>query len=242
MSSLIEKLTKEFHNFNFFRAVYLLEQYIKSKKKISEPIEQGYIRFRPDKSIAFPPNDIAEISEKNDIFFFTLYFMGLVGTVSPLPVYFSEYIVRHPDNSAALYDFLTIFNHRIYTLFYRSWKKYNFIFNFSADGSDSFTQKIANLCGFTSENRKENLRLLAYCGILSAASRSSAGLKTIISNYFDGIPVKIVEFVPRWAELKNIKPLGSTPLGKEAFLGTSYYDRSGKFRIIVGPLPRATYE
>lgn len=244
MSDLIKRLCEEAHDFNFFRAVGLMEEYLQKKNGIQNPLDTGAVRFTPDTSITFPPNDIAGISSKDDSVTFVLAFMGLVGVTSPLPVYFSEYISTHPESAEPLYDFLTIFNHRMYTLFYRAWKKYHFLFNFTAEGSDSFTRKISMLCGVdpAGQNRKK-LRLLAYCGIMSKSARSAAGLKTLLSDYFDDVPVRITEFVSRWAPLRNIKPLGTdTPLGRETILGTSYFDRGGRFRVVVGPLGRAVYE
>jgi type VI secretion system protein ImpH len=243
MSDLIERLHTEAHDFNFFRAVMLLEEYFQKTKGVASPIDAGTIRFTPDESITFPPNDIAGISEHDGTVSFILSFMGLVGVTSPLPVYFSEYCSSHHETSRALYDFLTIFNHRIYGLFYRAWKKYHFLFNFTHNGTDSFTRKIAMLSGVEPGRDERKMRLLAYCGILSSATRSAAGLKVLISDYFNGIPVAIAEFAPRWAPLRNVKPLGTpAPLGEATILGTTYFDRAGKFRVVVGPLSRHAYE
>jgi type VI secretion system protein ImpH len=221
----------------------LLEEYFRRTEGVVNPLDSGKIRFTPDKSITFPPNDMAEIKEVEGVLHFTLSFMGLVGVTSPLPVYFSEYLSTHPETAPPLYDFLTIFNHRVYCLFYRAWKKYQFLFNFIADGSDSFTQKIAMLSGVSTGGDAKKLRLLAYCGILSSTARSAAGLKSLISDYFDGVPIAVAEFAPRWAKLRNVKPIGTdTPLGKATILGTSYFDRAGKFRVVVGPLSRTVYE
>jgi type VI secretion system protein ImpH len=243
MSDLIGRLCGEAHDFNFFRAVMLLEEYFQKTAGIANPIDSGKVRFLPDESIAFPPNDIAGISEKDGVVSFVLSFMGLVGVTSPLPVYFSEYLSAHPDSSRALYDFLAMFNHRIYALFYRAWKKYHFLFNFQSDGSDPFTRKVSMLTGVDPQRDPKKMRLLAYCGIMSSATRSAAGLQTLLADYFDHVPVAISEFAPRWAPLRNVKPMGSdTPLGHGTILGTSYFDRAGKFRVTLGPLTRAVYE
>lgn len=243
MSDLIGRLCTEAHDFNFFRAVLLLEEYFQNTAGIANPVDSGKIRFFPDESIVFPPNDITNIKETDGAISFVLSFMGLVGVTSPLPVYFSEYVSAHPETSRALYDFLAMFNHRMYSLFYRAWKKYHFLFNFKADGSDTFTQKIAMLSGVDLQRDAKKMKLLAYCGIMSSATRSAAGLQTLIADYFGGIPVAIAEFAPRWAQLRNVKPIGSdTPLGTGTILGTSYFDRAGKFRVTVGPLSRTVYE
>jgi len=244
MSGLIERLHAEAREFNFFRAVQLLEEYFGSSQGGADAIDSGRIRFTPDPSIAFPSSDISAIDEHDGAVWFTLSFMGLVGVSSPLPVYFSEYVSSHPEAAAPLYDFLTIFNHRLYALFYRAWKKYNFSFNFTADVSDPFTQKVALMSGVEHGGRDaKRARMLAYCGMLAGAPRSANALGALLADYFEGVPVAVTEFVPRWAPLKNIAPLGSAAsLGVSTILGTSYFDRAGKFRVTVGPLPRQVYE
>ncbi len=244
MSDLMERLCAEARDFNFFRAVMLVEDYLRRKTGTRNPIDSGKVRFLPDESIAFPPNDIAAIKEMDGTVCFLLSFMGLTGVTSPLPVYFSEYVLAQPEKSRPMYDFLSIFNHRIYTFFYRAWKKYHFLFNFTSDGSDPFSGKVAMMCGYTERiNDARKLRLLAYCGTLSCKARSAAGLRSMLSDYFDNIPVSITEFAGCWRPLQNVKPLGEdTPLGKETVLGTAYFDRAGKFRVVVGPLSLEDYE
>jgi len=245
MSDLIAKLQNESCEFNFFQAVSLLEERFISDG-IRDPVNSGKIRFEPDHSITFPPNDIAAIKQETEgEVKFMLSFMGLIGVSSPLPVYFSDYLSKYPEKSVPLRDFLTIFNHRMYALFYKAWKKYHFMRNFSAAADDPFTRHVAALAGMASESvvSKDNLRLLAYTGVLAGSSRSASGLKTILSDIFGGIPVEVEQFVPRWAPVRDVKQLGSDArLGISTILGTSIFDRAGKFRIVLGPFKREVYE
>ncbi|MBN1601268.1 MAG: type VI secretion system baseplate subunit TssG [Chitinispirillaceae bacterium] len=243
MASLSERLQQEYHQFNFFQAVSLIEEYFQSQGE-RNPIDTGKIRFVPDPSISFPPNDIAGIRDIQGVYVLMLSFMGLVGITSPLPVYFSEYLSRRQEHAPPLYNFLTIFNHRIHTLFYKSWKKYHFIKAFSTDGSDLFSRNIGRLTGCTSETQSpEQLRLLAYCGILAGLRRGPAALEALLSDYFGNIPVRIEQFFPRWTPLREKTKLGiDSRLGMTALCGTSFYDVAGKFRVVVGPLKREIYE
>ena len=79
MSDLIERLCSEAHDFSFFKSVMLLEDYFRKNSGIANPIDAGKIRFLPDESIAFPPNDISAIKEQEGTISFILSFMGLVG-------------------------------------------------------------------------------------------------------------------------------------------------------------------
>jgi type VI secretion system protein ImpH len=86
-------------------------------------------------------------------------------------------------------------------------------------------------------------RLLAYAGLLSSHSRNKAGLENILSDYFDGIPVTVHEFVPQWRELPNPPKMGlDAQLGINAMAGSRIFDVSGKIRVSVGPLSHARFD
>ena len=125
---------------------------------------------------------------------------GLPESSSPLPVYFSDYIVRHEAEAAALLDFLTIFNNRMYALFYRAWKKYRLILS---SAGDPLVRCIAALAGIplNMDLPASALRSLAYAGLNAGAPRSHASLEAMVSDYFGNIPVRVTEFMPRWAPL-----------------------------------------
>ena len=206
MADLIQRLQNEAHDFNFFQAVSLLEEKIAAETN-KDPLNSGKIRFVPDPSIVFPPNDITSITEKKGVFTFLLPFMGLVGVSSPLPIYFSEYISRYPDNSGPLYDFITIFNHRLYTLFYKAWKKYHFMRSFTGTGTDQFSQQMASLAGLDKDSLDpERLRLIAYCAILSS-NRSATGLKPYYQIILEAYPFLFRNFFRDGHSFTNLNQL-----------------------------------
>ncbi len=60
---------------------------------------------------------------------------------------------------------------------------------------------------------------------------------------FGDIHINIEENAGRYAAVSNTQPLGgATRLGRNAFVGTSVYDRTAKFIITIGPLDFRTYE
>jgi type VI secretion system protein ImpH len=237
MSAVTDLLGREGRRLNFFGAVALLEEEW-AARDISDPIAAGRIAFEPEPSLSFPSADIAAIVAHDDRTVLRLCFMGLAGALSPLPSYFSEYIVQHPAEAGALLDFLTIFNNRIYALFYRAWKKYRL--TSIASAQDPRFRAIAALAAGT-----DDPSLLAYAGMLAGAPRSAAALAALISDRFGNIPVSIVEFMQREAPLPDPMRLGSNEnarLGTTAILGTTMADRSAKFRVRVGPVKRKIFE
>jgi type VI secretion system protein ImpH len=238
-------LKEEGYFFNFFQVLQLLEEKYRKETGSLNPLEDGLIRCSPDSSLVFPPNDIKRIDEKNGVFHLTLTFMGLVGVSSPLPLYFSEYVARHEDNAGPLLDFLDIFNHRCYTLFYRAWKKYRVVNAFSKKTADPLTHRVALLAGLDLDRISDpaQLRLLAYTGLLAGKCRGKSGLSSMLSDFFNGTPVSIQEYMPRWVSIANPKKIGvDVALGVNSIAGTTTWDLAGKFRVCVGPLKREAFE
>jgi type VI secretion system protein ImpH len=225
MADIKEYLEREACRLNFFGAVSMLEELF-AREGGTDPITAGYIQFEPDVSLSFPPSDIVSIERQGDRYLFKLSFMGLTGISSPLPVYFSEYIVTHEAEAEALFDFLTIFNHRLYTLFYWAWKKYRLEHAIARIAHDPLLRCIAALSGIPAATglTADTIRLLAYAG-------------------FGAIPVQVKEFMPRWAPMSSPTRLGrNAGLGTDAALGTLKYDTSGKFRVRIGPVSRELFE
>ncbi|MBD3347487.1 MAG: type VI secretion system baseplate subunit TssG [Chitinivibrionales bacterium] len=245
MGNLTGRLLKEGNKFNFFQALSLLEEKFRSEGLAEDPVDSGRIRMEPECVLDFPPGDIAGITEDKGVITFILSFMELAGVSSPLPVYFTEYINTDPENAQPLKDFITIFNHRLYTLFYRAWKKYFLLQSTFRKHNDPLVRRIAAMTGIDSLGSvaEERMGLLAYCGVLAGPRRSAAGLQTMLSDVFGGIPVEVESWVPRWADVSDPKQIGTdAQLGRNTLLGTKIWDIAGKFRIIIGPLTRDIFE
>jgi type VI secretion system protein ImpH len=242
---LRRRLTEEGFRFNFFQALQLLEEKFRKEKGINNPLDSGMIRCAPDSSLVFPPSDIKGVRENRGAFELTLTFMGLVGVSSPLPLYFSEYLARHEDNSQPLIDFLNIFNHRCYSLFYRAWKKYRFLSSFTMNESEPLARRLALLAGLDPKKLPDPQygRLLSYTGMFAGKCRGKSAVASLLSDFFSGLPVEIQEYQPRWVAIQNPPRMGiDSRLGVNSIAGTSSWDISGKFRVAVGPLPRETFE
>ncbi|MGB7566298.1 MAG: type VI secretion system baseplate subunit TssG [Chitinivibrionales bacterium] len=241
---VVQRLAAEGFLFNFFQALSLLEEKFQ-KEGSKDPFGAGKIRCVPDTSLAFPASDISHVREKKGYIELVLSFMGLIGVSSPLPVYFSEYVLRYEENAPPLIDFLNIFNNRMYVLFFRSWKKYRFVRALSGGIVDPFVRRTAFLSGIDPDRLsiKANFKLLAYAGLFTAKCRGKAALITMLSDFFGGLPVDIKEYMPRWVAIHAPPKIGvDSRLGVTSMLGTTKWDVSGKFRVSVGPLPRETFE
>ncbi len=234
-------LLNEGYKFDFFQAVTLLEWLNKT------------VRLQPDTSLGFPTFQIKEIVDDLDTETtrIVIRFMGLYGISAPLPIYFTELITSPEEKGKSLQDFLDIFNHRLIWLFYQAWKKYRYYLSFQSNGIDSVSRHVRALFGLDLDIVSQaaglpTAQLLKYTGILSMKNRPAEGLRVLLSDFFDGIPVKISECLPQWVNIPEGFQCGlsekNSSLGKDLSVGSQVLDRLGKIRVIIGPISLAKYE
>jgi type VI secretion system protein ImpH len=247
-------LLKEGFRFSFFQAVRLLQQGMPGSVPVGYqgPLDKELIRFRPVLDLAFASSDVAAISEATGPegqprYDMATTFLSVYGAVSPLPMYFTEDLLNQDDESLQK-EFLDLFHHRAISLFYRVWEKYRYTSLFVSDGSDYFSRRLQMLLGIDRlppTHRVSAVRLQGFAGLLTQIPRSSASLRALISDYFEGIPVRIDSCVGRWLPIpddqRNRLALANTRLGKDLSLGERVYDVGCTFRVSLGPLPLAEY-
>ncbi len=256
-SGLIERIQKEPHQFSFFQLVHLLQRSGSGGVPVGHtgPPSGELLRFRPVASLAFPDGDVAAVErvtdeEGRERFIVETTFLGLYGTTSPLPNYYSEELIQNPERDELLRGFLDLFHHRLLSLFYRCWEKYRYYVQFRQDTADEYSRRLLCLIGLGLPGLSEaepipRVRLLRYLGFLARRSCSAAELRAAISDYFDRIPTRISPWALRWVnvpqEARNQVGMRNCRLGEDLHLGESVRDRSAKFRITLGPLGLERY-
>ena len=252
--NVYDQLFREGRRFGFYTAVRLLERYFADAPAPGETDDprRERIRLRPDVDLAFPSSDVKAVErwttptgeEGAEV---RLTFLGLYGIDSPLPVYFYEKLNTEAQETYALRDFLDIFNHRFYSYYYASWKKYRPGLHFLPGGRDHDSERFMSVAGLgtpraTEEAPVRPMRMAALASELAGPTRTAHGLRRVLTDLLDGTGVTIIENVPRWVRIKN-RPelaagegsLGAT-LGSTATIGQKVHDASGKFRVELGPL------
>lgn len=250
------RLFREGYLFDFFQAVRLLEMLFPPERKSLTHAEffDEPVRLRPHSGLAFPATDVHKVERlagEPARVRLTATFMGLYGVDSPLPVYFYKEIATESERSQTLRDFLDMFNHRLYSLFYRSWKKYRPALHHLPNSEDEYSQRVLCLAGLGTKNVASHpqispLRLAAFAGRLSCRARNAEGLRNLVADFFPGIRVAVLENVPRWWHIPERPRMGQTgsvrfALGEMACVGQKVFDIAGKFRIVLGPLTLAQY-
>ncbi|MEM1043035.1 MAG: type VI secretion system baseplate subunit TssG [Bacteroidota bacterium] len=235
------------YRFDFFQAVRLLEAYFPDAPApgTSADPDAERIRFLPHPATIFPSSDVRSVALGDDGAEVTVTFMGLYGIASPLPVYLYEDIATEAAETLPLRHFLDLFNHRLYSYFYRAWKKYR------AGDFGSYAPYLLAVAGLANPGALANApvstdRLAGLAGLLSRRVRTAEGLRTLVGAFTDGLEVGVEENVMRRVQVENRPRLGQSgtraTLGGSALLGASVLDAGGKFRVVLGPMGLEDFE
>lgn len=248
---VMSRLLQEGYLFDFFQSVWLLEHALSDDPQSGRPPAEigDRIWIRPHSGLRFPPSDIRRIEwldEEETRVRLTVTFMGLYGVASPLPVYFYDAIGTELADAEPLRDFLDIFNRRIYSYFYRAWKKYRPLLNNGPGMQDEDSRVLLCLAGIGTPGFKPSAevkprRLAALAGVLAGGVRNALGLQTLLSVVLGGVQARVEENLMRWVHVKERPSMGGKKgggmvLGSSALIGQKVCDVSGKFRVVLGPL------
>lgn len=238
--------------FDFFQLLQLVERLVPDGAPLGEQsARREVVRLRPALSLCFPAADLDEAAwlddsaDGQDRLQVTTTFMGLYGSDSPLATHFTEALLSEQEEDQRVRAFLDLFHHRLLSLLYRVWKKYRYYVTFSPEGDDQISQVIRGFLGIGTAQTAEGLdvppvRLFRYVGLLSQRPRSAAGLAGVLGDFFQGIPFEVKQCIGRWLPIdeadRNVLGQRKCTLGQDFLLGESIFDRSGKFRVSVGPV------
>ncbi|MFH1138306.1 MAG: type VI secretion system baseplate subunit TssG [Pseudomonadota bacterium] len=235
---------------SFFELVRRLESLGPEASRLGRtgPARDENIRLGPDIALSYPAADVSSLEQVQgpdgrERFQVRVNFLGLYGPTSPLPSFFTENLYDEDDEDAArVRAFLDIIHHRLLSLLYRSWAKYRYQVAFQPDGRDEFSAKLLPLtgAGTAPDSGPPFLDLLRCLGHLTRLPRSASGLKGLLEDFLEGIPVKVEQCLERWAVLKPDQKsslgLANSSLGVDCLAGEKVRDRGGKFRVTLGPL------
>jgi type VI secretion system protein ImpH len=243
---LLGRLLDDPHVFHFFQAVHLLETLRPERAPVGEfaDPQDEVVRFQTALPVAFPPSEIAALEDGavDEPARMTVNFLGLTGPQGVLPLDYSLYVGnRARAGDYALKDFLSMFEHRMISLFYRAWVKTHAEVSFtgdvrSVDGDDDMNAasrrggetaqradwlsgQLLSLVGMSTPGLRGRLpftdeSLLYYAGLLTVPSRPAYALEQLVGDYFD-VPCEVEQFVGAWYPLHTS---AQTSLGEDVAL------------------------
>ena len=268
--ALIDRLREEPYRFEFFQAVRVLARIARDRAPVGAdgPFGREAVRFAQLVSLDFPASAVDAVEGlaapggggDGPPPKLTTTFIGLVGPSGVLPtVYTEDLLGPQARRRGAAVEFLDLFHHRIVSLFYRAWEKYDLPSQWEKgrdreaggpDG-DAFASALFHLMGLGPEPLRgrlavEDESLLFYSGVFAQQHRSAVMLERLLVDYF-GRPARVVSFVGRWLRLRPEEQTrlgrgGSfNRLGRDAVAGAKVWDVQSQFRVRVGPLSLADF-
>ncbi len=186
---LIERLVKRSHNYSFYQAIRWLNHI--SNLQLQESGIALDIKVTPHLSLDFAGNDIQKIiytPETNSVEIIAT-FLGLYGTVSPLPTFYTENLIRDVnDGKKSGKEFLDIFHKTLYQKIYKMWSKYKLNMMATEAGNTKYLNRIYYLIGLGDKTLRDMVpdvkSLVRYTGLFSNSNRSLVSLETMLEDYF----------------------------------------------------------
>jgi type VI secretion system protein ImpH len=255
---IIRQLAEQPFDFDFFRAVRLVESQHAQSPRIGRSISpvQEPIRFAQSPSLAFAPSTIEKLQwpEGSAVPRLFIRFFGLFGPNGPLPPHLTEYALERQlhFNDHTFAAFLNVFHHRLLEFFYRAWADSQKAVDMDRADSQGFVDYIGSFFGLGMESLRErdsvqDAAKLFFAGRLASQTRNAEGLEAILEAYFE-IKTEVQTFVGRWLDLPadSLCRLGESPetgrMGMTAIVGSHTWACQLGFRIRAGPMKLKDYE
>lgn len=232
------------HEFSFAQAMRLLR--LLAPDGTDPEAGAPAIRLRPELSLAFPAADVAGIERQDDGYRVTARFLGLYGPASPLPTFYTEELIDEArEDSSTSRDLLDILSQRLFELADAGSARYRLFFRTTEEESTDDIERLFSLAGLGEAELRRSLpdsrRWLRYAGILGQFPRSALGLQTIIADAL-AVPAEVIPCRLRRVAIPPDQRLAvgmtGSALGIDTVVGGELEDRTGMFRLRLGPLTR----
>jgi type VI secretion system protein ImpH len=207
VDDLLEALKGQVAQTNLFRFCQMLEQAMPENPPLGSTLNPADdpVRFRPDPGMGFPASELKAIEIADDQpgrpATVRTRLLGLYGVDSPLPTAYLDDIAQRREGHEALEAFLDIFNHRIFTQFYRIWRKYSYPATFAAGGTDATSQCLLGLIGLGIPGTAEKIatpmsRFLALLSVMRLPTRNAEGIMALVKLLAPNTQVRVTGHWP----------------------------------------------
>lgn len=253
--SFFARAAEEVHRWEPFALLRGAEARAADKPRIGRSRLPGedVVEIVQDPAPGFAPSSLTAIapSPRGGIFRIAGRWLGLLGSMGPMPLHLSEYAhweARYGD-SHPFSRFLDLLARRMQQFFFRAWADGNPAAEADRPGDDRFAHYVSQLSGATEGAHGDGATALppqvrlAYASLF-ASRRSAVGIEDAMSHLL-GSKVHLLEYQPRHRELEpdDCTRLGRsfTTLGDGMMLGHRVRTVTDAFRIVIKPRTAQDY-
>lgn len=236
---LLEDILDNGAAYSFPQLLRLLEGRLRDEADAS-------LRIRPALSMELPRSAVKVVQRDGDRLEILTTFLGLYGASSPLPAFYTQELIEAAqEDRTSAQTLLDIIHQHLYQLHTTAERRKRPLEAAVERGEPRFIDLMRSLAGLRDSSVRRRLpsarKMLRYVSLLGAR-RSAEGLRTLLSDALNGVPVSVEQCVPRMVRIPAASRvrLGeqSHALGRNTVIGTHVHDRTGKLRIHIGPLQR----
>ncbi|MFK0095018.1 type VI secretion system baseplate subunit TssG [Pseudomonas sp. NPDC090592] len=244
---LLPLLEERVASANVYRFCQLLEQVLADQPPLGSTAHPGDdgVRFRPDPGMGFPASELKAI-ECDDAhperpLTVRTRLLGLYGVDSPLPTAYLDDIAQRREGHEAVEAFLDIFNHRLFTQFYRIWRKYSYPATFEAGAHDATSQCLLGLIGLGVPGTAKRIatpmsRFLALLSVMRLPTRNAEGVSALVRLLAPGTQAHVTGHWPRRVVLERPASLAierPVKLSQGMPLGAVAVDANSQLRLLL---------
>lgn len=246
----LSSLGRSIREYSLFQGVMqVLQQLREAHPQLDDEALYERLEFQANPSLGFPGTDIERVEffhEDGELRArLRVNLIGLFGSSSPLPAFYSEQALGDGPGGNPTRDFLDLFNNRLQRLLLPIWRKYRYHSRYREGAADKVSNQLFALIGLGHPALRDSgelnwKRLLPYLGLLSMRAQSAALLEAVLRYYFKHRSMHIEECIERQVSIdsqqQNRLGQANNQLGNNLVLGDRIRDRSGKFRLHIGEL------
>ncbi|WP_413112316.1 type VI secretion system baseplate subunit TssG [Thaumasiovibrio sp. DFM-14] len=207
-----DKIVEAFIEQPMFPSLHLIECYVQDMRETlgtdTLPAQEEIV-LEVAQHLGFPLNDMENLQLRNDgKVRVDSNVIGLTGTNGVLPQHYSEQVLqRLRAKDRGLASFYNIFNHRLLSLYFRTWKKFQrpVAMRQESFGKTSDYQRIVDALTGREDNRR-------WAGFHLRPVRSREALRAVLTTVA-GVEVELKELQGAWMPLTRDE---QTRLGKRA--------------------------
>ena len=246
LTAALEDLLGRAYEYGFYEALSVLERGLGTEIGRDPTNERApRVRLRPHDGDGFASGDVRSVTIGADAkeAEVTINFFGLYGPASPLPPWFTRPVLQEHGRHRPHQRFLDLFNQRLFELYYLCLKRHRLGACQLSSSDDTAVERLLCLVGRTDSKGAFPGGLgmaLQLAPVLRRRVPNACGLALTIQAAFPGVPVEIRENALREVRVSVRPRLGCLQrparLGVTALLGSRVADRSGRFRVVLGPL------